>query len=169
MERQLLPDDKLTEAAQHLVEEAVVLAGGKPPDARHLLLALLRAHAPIVSQLLPQVDLNAFEEAVQNELRNPQSRIALPYEGIIELAMRIAEREQQPHTDTVHILKAIALLTGLIPRESVFPGPPLLFQIGLNLTEQAAQGAIPQVVGREQEMSLLMEVLCRPINPYAVL
>lgn len=169
MERQLLPDDKLTEAAQHLVEEAVVLAGGKPPDARHLLLALLRTHAPNVKQLLPQVDLNTLEQAVESELQNPQSRIALPYEGVIELAMRIAEREQQPHTDVTHILKALALLTGLLKREEVFPAPPVIFQVGLNLTEQAQQGAIPQVVGREAEIDLLIEVLCRPINPYAVL
>ncbi len=169
MERQLLPDDKLTEAAQHLVEEAVVLAGGKPPDARHLLLALLRTHAPVVKQLLPQVDINKLEQAVEKELQTPHSRVALPYEGIIELAMRIAEREQQPLTDVPHILKAIAVLTGLLEREEVFPAPPVIFQVGLNLTEQAQQGKIPQVVGRETEIDLLIEVLCRPINPYAVL
>ncbi|GIV07911.1 MAG: hypothetical protein KatS3mg019_1047 [Fimbriimonadales bacterium] len=169
MERQLLPDDKLTEAAQHLVEEAVLLANGQPPDARHLLLAILHAHAPIVEQLLPQVNLNMLRQAVESELHNPQSRIALPYEGIIELAMRIAEREQQPHTDIMHILKAVAVLIGLLERERVFPGPPVIFQVGLNLTEQAHQGVIPQVVGRESEVELLMETLCRPINPYAVL
>jgi ATP-dependent Clp protease ATP-binding subunit ClpC len=169
MERQLLPDDKLTEAAQHLVEEAVVLAGGATPDARHLLLAVLRTESSVAASLLPQIDLDALAQALENELKNPHSRIAIPYESIVELAMRIAEREQQPRTDVIHILKAVAILTGLIPREAVFPGPPLIYQIGLNMTEQARQGAIPHVVGREQEIELLMEVLCRPINPYAVL
>ncbi|MFN7161982.1 MAG: AAA family ATPase, partial [Fimbriimonadales bacterium] len=46
---------------------------------------------------------------------------------------------------------------------------PVLFQVGLNLTEQAQQQVAPRVVGREKEVNLLMEVLCRPINPYAVL
>jgi len=69
----------------------------------------------------------------------------------------------------VHILKAIALLVGLVPRESVFSSASLLLQIGLNLTEQARQGAIPQVVGRVAEMDTLIETLCRPLNPYAVL
>lgn len=169
MERQLLPDDKLTEAAQHLVEEAVVLAGGAPPDARHLLLAVLRTESSIAASVLPQIDLDALAQALETELKNPHSRIAIPYESIVELAMRIAERDQQPQTDVIHILKAIAILTGLIPREAVFPGPPLIYQIGLNITEQARQGATPRVVGREQEIELLMEVLCRPINPYAVL
>jgi ATP-dependent Clp protease ATP-binding subunit ClpA len=169
MERQLLPDDKLTEAAQHLVEEAVVLAGGAPPDARHLLLAVLRTESSVAASVLPQIDLDALAQALETELKNPHSRIAIPYESIVELAMRIAERDQQPQTDVIHILKAIAILTGLIPREAVFPGPPLIYQIGLNITEQARQGATPRVVGREQEIELLMEVLCRPINPYAVL
>ncbi|MCS6924200.1 MAG: hypothetical protein NZM10_07485, partial [Fimbriimonadales bacterium] len=169
MERQFLPDDKLTEAAQHLVEEAVVLAEGKPPDARHLLLVLLKTDRSLVAETLPQVDLDQLEAAILKELPNPKSPIAVPYEPIIELAIRIAEREGQAQADTVHILKACALLTGLLPREAVFPPPPLLLQIGLNLTEQARQGTIPRVVGREQEIELLMEVLCRPINPYAVL
>ena len=55
MERQLLPDDHLTEAVHHLVEEAVLLAGGHTPDARHLLLAILKTHAPTVQQLLPDI------------------------------------------------------------------------------------------------------------------
>ncbi|MCS7207999.1 MAG: AAA family ATPase, partial [Fimbriimonadales bacterium] len=169
MERILLPDDKLTEAAQHLVEEAVVLAGGKTPDARHLLLTLLRTAAPTAAAMLPNINLEALEQILEKEIEDPRSRIAIPYEAIIELAMRIAEREQQPQTDIPHILKAIALLTGLIPRESVFPNPPLIFQIGLNLTDQARQGAVPQVVGRGTEIDLLIETLCRPVNPYAVL
>ncbi|MDM7461684.1 MAG: AAA family ATPase [bacterium] len=169
MERDLLPDDKLTESAQHLVEEAVVLAGGNTPDARHLLLALVRAHTETVHQLLPQINAEMLEQVLEKELENPQSRIALPYEGIIDLALRIAEREHHPAADISHILKAIAVLTGLLERERIFPAPPVLFQVGLNLTEQAQQQVAPRVVGREREVNLLMEVLCRPINPYAVL
>lgn len=169
MERQLLPDDQLTEAVHHLVEEAVLLAGGHTPDARHLLLALLKAHAAMVQQTLPSVDINALNETVQNELGNPHSRIAIPYEAIIDLALRLAKQEQQPQADLAHVLKAIGLLTGLIARESVFGASPALLQIGTNLTEQARQGALPRVVGRETELELLIETLCRPVNPYAVL
>ncbi|MCS7301371.1 MAG: AAA family ATPase, partial [Fimbriimonadales bacterium] len=169
MERELLPDDKLTEAAQQVIDEAVILAGGKTPDARHLLLVLLKTDRPLVAETLPHLDLDQLEAALLKELANPNSPIAVPYEPIIELAIRIAEREGLPQADTVHILKACALLTGLLPREAVFPPPPLLLQIGLNLTDQAQQGAIPQVVGREAEIELLIETLCRPINPYAVL
>lgn len=169
MERPPLPDEKLTENAQHLIEEAVILAGNQPPDARHLLRAILRHQRPLAEQLLPHLDLNALDQALERELENPHSHIAIPYEGIIDLAIRIAEREGQPQTDIVHILKAIALLVGLVPRESVFSSASLLLQIGLNLTEQARQGAIPQVVGRVAEMDTLIETLCRPLNPYAVL
>ncbi len=169
MERYLLPDDKLTDAAQHLVEEAVILAGGSTPDARHLLLALVRVYTETVHQLLPQINAEMLEQVLENELNNPQSRIAVPYEGIIDLALRIAEREQQPAADVAHILKAVAVLTGLLERERIFPPPPVLFQVGLNLTEQAQKQVAPRVVGREKEVNLLIEVLCRPINPYAVL
>jgi ATP-dependent Clp protease ATP-binding subunit ClpC len=169
MERQLLPDEHLTEAVHHIVEQAVVLAAGRAPDARHLLLAILQHHAAKVQQLLPTIDLDAFTEAVQKELHNPSSPIAIPYESIIELAIRIAERERQSQVDEMHLLKALALLSGLIPRESVFPAPPVILQIGANLTEQARQGTLPRVVGREQEVNLLIETLCRPVNPYAVL
>lgn len=169
MERQLLPDDHLTEAVKHLVEEAVVLAGGHTPDARHLLLALLKAYVSVVQQLLPNVDIDTLTEAVQKELNNPQSHIAVPYEAIIDLALRIAKQEQQAQADITHVLKAIGLLTGLIERESIFGPSPALLQIGTNLTEQARQGASPRVVGRESEIDLLIETLCRPVNPYAVL
>jgi ATP-dependent Clp protease ATP-binding subunit ClpC len=169
MERQLLPDDHLTEAVHHLVEEAVVLAGGHAPDARHLLMVILKEHAAVVQQLLPNVDLDALGEALQRELQNPQSHIAIPYEAIIELAFRVAEKERQLRADVAHVLKAIGVLTGLISRESVFPAPPTILQIGANLTEQVRQGALPRVVGREQEVGLLIETLCRPVNPYAVL
>jgi ATP-dependent Clp protease ATP-binding subunit ClpA len=149
MERQLLPDDHLTEAVHHLVEEAVVLAGGHAPDARHLLMVILKEHAAVVQQLLPNVDLDALGEALQRELQNPQSHIAIPYEAIIELAFRVAEKERQLRADVAHVLKAIGVLTGLISRESVFPAPPTILQIGANLTEQVRQGALPRVVGRE--------------------
>jgi len=169
MERHELPDEHLTEVVHHLVEEAVILAGGRTPDARHLLITILKNHAATVRQLLPNIDIDALTEVVQRELENSNSRIAIPYEAIIELAMRIAEREQRAQVDETHLLKAIALLSGLIPRESVFPASPVLLQVGTNLTEQARQGALPRVVGREQEIALLIETLCRPVNPYAVL
>ncbi|MDW8106352.1 MAG: ATP-dependent Clp protease ATP-binding subunit [Armatimonadota bacterium] len=169
IEQVALPEERLTDEARRLIEEAAVLASSQSPDARHLLRVILRTQRAVAEQLLPHVDLNALDQALERELENPHSHIAIPYEGVIELAMRIAEREQQPRTDIPHILKAIALLTGLVPRESVFPSAPVIFQIGLNLTEQARQGAIPQVVGRVAEVETLMEILCRPLNPYAVL
>lgn len=169
MERQLLPDDHLSETVHHLVEEAATLANGHVPDARHLLLAILKSHAAIVQQLLPAIDIDAFAVVVQKELLNANSPIAIPYEAVIDLAIRIAAREQRPQVDEMHLLKAIALLSELIPQESVFPAPPKILQIGANLTEQARQGALPRVVGREQEVALLIETLCRPVNPYAVL
>jgi ATP-dependent Clp protease ATP-binding subunit ClpA len=44
-----------------------------------------------------------------------------------------------------------------------------VLRAGLNLNEQVQAGALPRVVGRNEEIDALMEVLCRPINPYAVL
>lgn len=169
MEHQFLPEDNLTEKAQQLVEQAVILAGCNPPDARHLLLALIRLAKPLVRSAFPNKNIEALEEVITAELDNPDSKLAISYESIIELAMRIAKREEHPQTDVVHILKAIAVLVGWISREAVFPELPLMYKIGSNVTEQARQGKIPKVVGRDQEIDLLMEVLCRPINPYAVL
>ncbi len=169
MERYLRPDEKLTDAAQHLVEEAVVLAGGKPPDARHLLLAIIHIAESLFRATFPNSDPVALRKAIEEETKNSESKFAIPYEAIIEFAMRIAEREHQPQTDVIHILKSIAVLVGWLPREAVFSVPLLLYQIGLNLTEQARQHTTPRVVGREHEVNLLIEVLCRPINPYAVL
>lgn len=169
MEHQFSLEDRLTEAAQNLVEQAVILAGGRPPDARHLLLALIRTATPLVRSAFPNTNLDALVQMVEEEFNNPDSNLAIPYEDIMELAMQIAEREGHAQTDIVHIFKAVAVLAKLIPREAISAEPPLLYQIGLNVTEQARQGALPRVVGREQEINLLIEVLCRPINPYAVL
>lgn len=103
MERPFLPEDRLTESAKHLVEEAVVLAGNRPPDARHLLLALIHTATPLIRSVLPNTNLDALEQTVEEELQNPNSKLAIPYEGIIDLAMRIAEREEQAQMDIIHI------------------------------------------------------------------
>jgi ATP-dependent Clp protease ATP-binding subunit ClpC len=169
MEHKPLPEDRLTDAAQQLIEQAVILAGNRPPDARHLLLALIRFAEPLVRSAFPNQNIKALEEAIAAELDSPDSQLAISYESVIELAMRIAKREQHPQTDVVHILKAIAVLAGWISREEIFPESLLMYKIGSNVTEQARQGMIPKVVGRDREIELLMEVLCRPINPYAVL
>lgn len=156
----------LTEGARRLLETAFEKAGTTRPDARHLLLAFLEHFAPLLTQLDAQIDPQALLQAVSEELEKNDTSYALPLEAVLLQALTFARAENAEEIDSVHIGKALlALRKGQVEA----PRPISVLQMGLNLTEMARAKMFPQVVGRDEEIDQLVEVLCRPINPYAIL
>lgn len=80
-------------------------------------------------------------------------------------ASMVAQEEGESAVDSIHIRRALLALRGI----GAQPEGSLLSKLGLNLIEQAQAGNLPPVVGRDAEISQLVEILCRPIIPYAVL
>jgi ATP-dependent Clp protease ATP-binding subunit ClpC len=157
----------LTVGAQRLLELAQERAAPHKPDARHLLIAFLHRHALMALQIAPDLDVSALLQSVEEEIATNNPQYAAPLEEVLLLAYKIAQEEGENEIDSIHIGRALLALRGIgAPVEA---RGNLLSQFGLNLAEMARSGALPHVVGRDEEIAQLMEILCRPINPYAVL
>ncbi len=140
---------------------------GTPPDARHLLLALLLHHARMLHQLAPDLDLKQLQLALQGELEAGDESFAVPLEQVMQVAVEQARHEGQAWIALRHLGRALLQLRGAGVRGH--SAAPSVLRMGVNLNELVRAGALPRVVGRDEEIESLMEALCRPINPYAVL
>lgn len=158
---------QLTPGAKRLLELAGEVSASKKPDARHLLLVFLQRHALMVAQIAPGTDTESLIQQVEQEIANNDMQHANPLEEVLALAHKIASDEGEGGIDSIHIGRALFALRGIGHELAVSKG--ILSHLGLNLVEQAKAGALPHVVGRDEEIEQLIEVLCRPINPYAVL
>jgi ATP-dependent Clp protease ATP-binding subunit ClpA len=159
----------LSPAVHRLINAACALAqaANQPPDARHLLLVLIHRHPNILRRLLPDQDLTELEGALQQELARADSPLAVPVEQIVQMAVEgaLGEGKQQVGVRQVGLALVHCCQMASATQSRSFN----TLRMGLNLNEQVKAGAIPQVVGRDAEIEQLMEALCRPINPYAVL
>lgn len=158
---------QLTPGVRRLLELAGEISASKKPDARHLLLVFLQRHALMVDQIAPGTEVESLLQQVQQEIANNDMQHANPLEEVLALAHKIASDEGEGGIDSIHIGRALFALRGIGAELAVSKG--ILSHLGLNLVEQAKVGALPHVVGRDEEIEQLIEVLCRPINPYAVL
>lgn len=165
----------LTLPARNLIRLAHRIAGELPPDERHLLIAFLTKHAMMAERLASDLDVEALQEAAQKELEeSPASLVTL--EDVIRNAWEITLAEELQIVDVRHIGMALLLGRGIEVQPSsappsqaaaLLPRPSLLEQVGINVTRQATH--LPSVVARDHEIDSLIETLCRPLNPYAVL
>jgi len=146
---------------------ALVQAAGGQPDARHLLLMLAQHHPRVLHQLAPELDIQQLQHALQQELETGDTAFAFPIEQVMELAAEQAVREGVRRIAVRHLGQILLQLR--CAGASTNAADPSVLRMGLNLNEQVKAGALPRVVGRDEEINNLMEALCRPINPYAVL
>ncbi len=158
---------RISAPAMRLLHHAQVLAQSIRADARHLLLALIQHHRNTLHQLAPELDIDALQQALQQELNGGDESFAFTLDQVVQLAAEQAVREGKRWISVRHLGQSLLLLRQ--HRASASGSGFRILSAGLNLTEQAKAGALPQVVGRDTEIECLMEVLCRPINPYAVL
>ncbi|GBC91965.1 ATP-dependent Clp protease ATP-binding subunit ClpL [bacterium HR15] len=154
--------DRLLHQAWTLAQKA-----GMQPDARHLLLIFAQHHPQTLHQLAPDLDIQQLQHALQQELEAGDTAFAFSIEQVMHMAIEQAMREKARHICLRHLGQALLQLRSASMRESSSNISAL--RMGVNLNEQVRAGALPRVVGRDEEINSLMEALCRPINPYAVL
>jgi ATP-dependent Clp protease ATP-binding subunit ClpA len=165
MARRTVAQVRLSSGVIRILEKAQQLAQNAPPDARHLLLVFAQCHPRVLHQLAPNVDVKQLEQQLLDELQRDHRAYAFPMEQVVQMAMEQAVEGRVRWVAVHHLGRALLQL-----RQSAEAQPNLsVLRAGLNLNEQVKAGALPRVVGRDEEIEALMEVLCRPINPYAVL
>ncbi|MEN3001373.1 MAG: AAA family ATPase [Armatimonadota bacterium] len=158
---------RLSTGVLRLLQQAKELALGAQPDARHLLLLFAQRHPRVLHRLAPELDVPALQRTLQQELETGNESFAFPIDQVIQAATEQAAREGARWVALHHLGRALLQLRNM-PGKSESSRLSVL-SAGLNLNEQVKAGALPRVVGRDDEIESLMEVLCRPINPYAVL
>jgi len=159
---------RLSENATQAIREARAIAAGKEPDSRHLLLALIRNFPQVFQSLLPAEMLSELQAEIQNELAADNRERAAPLDLVVILALQHAFEKSGGTVDVNHLARAALELRAQRAQE-LAPKAPSALQLGIDLTQLARSGELPNVVGRDNEIDTLVEVLARPINPYAVL
>lgn len=166
---------ELSNSAKNLLILAQQLAGDAPVDANSLLLAFLQRHLLMLERLATGVDAEQLQKQLEQEKQEPNGKRP-SQEEVLQLAAQVAESEESPVVDVRHIGIALLSLRGIEVRAARPLFPPTvpqsqvsILQAGINLNALAEEGQLPTVVAREKEIGTLIETLCRPINPYAVL
>jgi ATP-dependent Clp protease ATP-binding subunit ClpC len=165
MARRTVVQVRLSSGVIRILEKAAQLAQNHLPDARHLLLIFAQCHPRVLQQLAPDIDPKRLEQSLQEELQNDDRAFAFPREQVVQMAAEQAAEEGVRWVAVRHLGQALLQLRQSVEAQR----NTSVLRAGLNLNEQVQAGALPRVVGRDEEIEALMEVLCRPINPYAVL
>ncbi len=162
---------RLSDDVEKVIREAKALAKDSKPDARHLLLALIRQFPQAFTAILPEELIRDLEQQVQAEIETDDRNYALPLELVVIRALELAHETSQNSIEIDHLVNALLDLReqrsqGQEPSQQPNFSP---LKFGIDLTHLARSGELPTVVGRDNEIDTLIEVLSRPINPYAVL
>ena len=173
---------KLNQGAQTLVQMSILKqTSSQHPylGVHHWLYALIERHTALVEALLPGEDINAIRQQLPEKLKAGSLGDQLPVDQVVQMAeAQAASRGKEQATErdmAVVILRA----AGFQPAESlatpVTPSQvqpvidttphakptPTLDSFGRDLTRQAADGKLGQIIGRDMEIQLAIETLCR--------
>ena len=141
----------------------------------HWLLAVLERPGPMVSALLGGVDAVELEQSVAKKLSQGELGLALDETVAAQLAGEAASQRgklQAAERDLVAVILTAAGYSLAETRPAAQPAStdpagaaasqtPTLDQFGRDLTRAASQGKLPRMIGREDEVQLIMETLCR--------
>ena len=174
-----LPD--LTPGAKRIADSAEEMrekAGQAYLGAHHWLLALCERHNALVGSMLHGADVNEIvQDASQRLARNELGEPLLRTRAVKE-AGELALQRNKTRADVRDLAEIILRTSGLSKSSTVGaasapqstptnePVPastptPTLDQFGRDLTRAALEGKLSQLIGREEELQLTMETLCR--------
>jgi len=147
------------------LRRSIALAGRAPVSPSHLFAALLDA-APTVAPLLAGLGVDVAD--LRARLQAPGDNVVLRPTAAAGTAARSSE-ERTTDGGAASVEGAPA------PSEAqaaqvVHKPTPTLDRYGRDLTALAAQGQLRPIVGRDQEMAAIIEILCRTLkrNPMLV-
>jgi ATP-dependent Clp protease ATP-binding subunit ClpC len=170
----------LTPGAQRLVQAALVKRRHNALGLHHWLLALVERHAPMAEAMARDFLAAALRPRWEERLQAGDPGRPLPVEVVVAEAIKCAQRRGKAQATERDIASAILTAAGYelvepspaapVPTPAVLPGAfrlraqgptPTLDQFGRDLTREAAAGKLGPVVGREAEIQLVVETLCR--------
>lgn len=172
-----------------LAAEKQAVAGHALTGAHHWLLALLERHAPMAEALAKGVQANALRLHLEDQLRQGNAGAPLDRDTAVERAVAHAGARGRDRANERDLAAVVLSAAGyeLIPDDPAALGPhripataapdaaeapaafspratrptPTLDQFGRDLTRQAREGRLPPVVGRDEEIRLVIETLNR--------
>ncbi len=178
------PDQRLGHGARMLVRVAHRKReeyGHAQLSVNHWLLALVERHGAMLEQLSPGLKVADLRQRLEHDLREGNTGEALPEETVVSEAIAHAESrgvKQAFERDIAIVIleragysvpeeplqsQALADLNDEPSSKSFASAQemPVLKRFGVDLTEKARDGKLSPVVGREEEIQLVIETLCR--------
>lgn len=180
----------LTPGAQQLVEAAIAKqqqAKRKPLGVHQWLLALLERHAKMAEAMVQGLEPSSLRRHLHEQLQQGNAGAPLAQESVVRQAIERAKARGKTQATERDLAVVILTAAGYSVVEETAPMPspmhpqvhtaihpettayrpctkrptPTLEQFGRDLTQEALEGKLSPVVGRDYEIQLLIETLCR--------
>lgn len=173
----------LSDGAQKLLTAAAYKAGkGEDPSVLQWALAAAETVPDVLHELYPEVPIGQFRNLLRTALSQGHRGPALPSAEVVASAMELARKAGRTEVLDRDIAESLTTIGGSLlealrssaPQPSqTSPGPAavsasvtpmrrtFLDTYTVNLTAAAREGKLPKIVGREDELELIIETLCR--------
>ncbi len=183
------PIKRMTTAAQRIGEAALQLQAASKHEKlglNHWLLTILERHGAMVEGMLPGFRLDETKKDLRARLAKNEIGMPLDEAAAVEQAEAFARRRSKTQAAERDLAAAVLTLAGFTPEavaagapavstptaatdpaaapaEGKIPPPatPTLDKFGSDLTKKAREGKLPPLIGREEELQLMVETLCR--------
>jgi ATP-dependent Clp protease ATP-binding subunit ClpC len=177
------PIKRLTTAAQRIGEAALQLqteAKHEQLGLHHWLLAVLERHGAMVEGMLPGFKLEETKKELRTRLAKNETGMVLDEAAAVAQAAAFARQRNKSQAAERDLAAVVLILAGYIPAQTLSgaaasnltntegapaaPGSlptPTLDKYGSDLTQKAREGKLPPLIGREEELQLMIETLCR--------
>lgn len=172
---------KLTTAAQQIAAAAVdrqKQSGSAVLGTHHWLAVILERYAPMARSVSPGLDPAAVLQKVNSGLKGNETGTPAELEAVCSLAYEKAQKRARLQAAERDLIAVVLELAGYPVQEGgqsvtllhadpagdsapAGTGTPTLDKFGRDLTYAARQGKLTSVVGRDDEISQMIEILCR--------
>ncbi len=165
---------QLTSEQSQLIESVKQMSGGVPCE-HHWMLALIAQHRELAESLAPDLHAETLVHELHQDLINQRYGLLISEEVMLNRAKRQAFTEGRDTPTIDDLCAAILTSSGFLLRRvervnpDFKPGTSTLKRYGRCLTDEAAQGKLPEIMGRSSEMQILVETLCRQTKRNPVL
>ncbi|MBI5846560.1 MAG: ATP-dependent Clp protease ATP-binding subunit [Nitrospirae bacterium] len=165
----------LTSGAQYLIMLVIQKVNDKDraePGINDWLLTLLERHAEMVKAKVKVIDIDQLHGRLKEQLLKGDIGALLPVDAIISRSVEHAlarDKKQASEADIAAVILTAAGYEIEVADESSTKieqiqfslSIPTLQKFGRNLTREASEGKLSSVLGRDEEVELLIETLCR--------
>lgn len=189
----LPPDEerfkRVCEAAQHKVTP------GEAPDIRDWLLALIEQEPDMLGTLRPDIQWQSLKAALRRTRASAGTKLPLPMAEAIQRSNALAAAQGRKPASAADLAQVVlelgsALVSVARAAPPAAPGPPAamrplgeqptrsrtvqprhdaLAAFATNLVQRATEGKLAPAVGRDTEIDLVIETLCRSTKRNPVL